>query len=339
MKKLTNKHGLPQPLYSAVANDSYSKGDSDVSITTLLQPPRISALKDTHADEIQEDAMDRIWALLGQSVHTILERASRRVRLAQAWSDVCHFLQSREDDDLPISLFEKHIWSMLDIVDKYFSKLLDVFYPKDTNALTEERLMVEVSGVKVSGQFDRFVLGSSTVQDYKLTSAWKIKSGQVPKDHQQQVNCYAWLLRRHGHEVLRAEIIYILRDWSKREAQRSPDYPQQQVVTIAVPIVEDGAVQQFLEGRVEAWKAAKVELPECTQEDRWARPSKFAVMKKGKKRAIRLFDSEVLAKERCAKESAGAFIEFRKGENVRCESYCSVAPFCSQFKNLKGEEK
>jgi len=280
-KKLTNKHGLPQPLYSAVENDSYSRGDSDVSITTLLQPARISALKDKHEAEIQEDAMDRMWSLLGQAVHTILERAD------------------------------------------------------DGSELSEERLTVEVSGVKVSGQFDRFVLGSGTVQDYKLTTAWKIKSGQAPKDHQQQVNCYAWLLRRHGHEVLAAEIIYILRDWSKREAQRSPDYPQQQVVVIPVPVVEDGAVQTFLEGRVAAWKAAKEELPECTREDRWAKAPKWAVMKPGKKRAIRLLDSGILAKERAAKEGSGAYVEFRKGENVRCESYCSVAPFCLQFKTLK----
>ncbi len=280
-KKLTNKHGLPQPLYSAVANDSYSKGDSDVSITRLLQPPRITALQERHDAEIEEDAMDRIWSLLGQSIHTILERAD------------------------------------------------------DGSELSEERLAYNISGILISGQFDRFVVGSSTIQDYKLTSAWKIKDGKVPKDHQQQVNCYAWLLRRHGWQVLNAEVIYILRDWSKREAQRSPDYPQQQVVVLSVPVVADEAVQKFLEERVAAWKAAKEELPECSDEDRWARPPKWAVMKKGKKRAVRLFDSEILAGQRCNKEGAGAFVEFRKGENIRCESYCSVAPFCEQFKKLK----
>src|SRR3954463_10849323 len=37
--KLTNRLGLPEPIVAAVANDGYSRGDADISVTSLLKPP------------------------------------------------------------------------------------------------------------------------------------------------------------------------------------------------------------------------------------------------------------------------------------------------------------
>jgi len=74
--KYTNKHNIPIEIIRAVENDSYSKGDSVKSITGLLQPPQISILNEEHSDKITQDISERIWILLGQSVHSILERAN-----------------------------------------------------------------------------------------------------------------------------------------------------------------------------------------------------------------------------------------------------------------------
>ena len=73
--RLTNAYRLPQPIYDAVKNDPYSKGDADYSVTGLLKPAQISALEEKHSDAIVEDVVDRIYSLLGQVVHGILERA------------------------------------------------------------------------------------------------------------------------------------------------------------------------------------------------------------------------------------------------------------------------
>jgi hypothetical protein len=73
---LTNRNNFPEALVRAIANDKYSKGDSDFSVTELLQPPRIRALKIKHSHEIVEDVEDRLWSLYGQIVHSILERAN-----------------------------------------------------------------------------------------------------------------------------------------------------------------------------------------------------------------------------------------------------------------------
>ena len=71
---LTNKLGLPEPLVEAIRNDGYSRGDADYSITQLIDSPRRVQLTRRH--EPDEDAADRIWSLIGQVAHTLLERAN-----------------------------------------------------------------------------------------------------------------------------------------------------------------------------------------------------------------------------------------------------------------------
>lgn len=80
--KLTNYLDLPQPLYDAVKNDPYDKGDADYSITGLLAPPRLRRLLEIHDAELSEDVADRLDSLEGQIVHGIFERAER-----EAWAE------------------------------------------------------------------------------------------------------------------------------------------------------------------------------------------------------------------------------------------------------------
>lgn len=74
--RFTNELGLPDAIVQAVTNDSYSRGDADISVTTLIGPPRIAELTRLHEAEIVEDVADRIWLLLGRTVHNILEKAA-----------------------------------------------------------------------------------------------------------------------------------------------------------------------------------------------------------------------------------------------------------------------
>lgn len=74
--KITNRYNLPDSIVRAVTNDLYSKGDCDFSVTELLLPPQIYALRKKYANEIEEDVSDRIWSLLGQGMHAALERAN-----------------------------------------------------------------------------------------------------------------------------------------------------------------------------------------------------------------------------------------------------------------------
>lgn len=70
-----NELGLPEPIAHAVMNDGYDRGHSDFTATQLIGPARARVLRKRHSHEIHEDVADRIYSLLGQSIHTILERA------------------------------------------------------------------------------------------------------------------------------------------------------------------------------------------------------------------------------------------------------------------------
>ena len=74
---LTNLHDLPAAIVAAVANDPYS-GGGDISATKLIDAPQIRQLTGKHRHEIQVDVSERMWTLLGQAMHTILERAGAK---------------------------------------------------------------------------------------------------------------------------------------------------------------------------------------------------------------------------------------------------------------------
>jgi hypothetical protein len=276
--RITNRLNLPQPIVDAVKNDEYTKGEADISVTELLSPPRQVALKKLHADEIVEDASERIWSLMGQSVHKILERAN-------------------------------------------------------ATGIAERRLKIQVEGWTVSGGMD-LVCQARTLSDYKVTTAYKFKGGKAPPEFEQQLNAYAAILRANGETVDKLQIVGILRDWSKLEAARDADYPQTQVVVIPVPMWTPAEAIGFLRERVILHKQARLKLPLCVADERWAKPDTFAVKKQGAVRASRVYDDESEAIAHAA-QTTGLFVEKRPGESTRCKHYCSVARFCKQYQAIQ----
>lgn len=281
---LTNKNNFPEALVRAIANDPYSKGDADFSVTELLQPPRIRTLKKAHRHEIQEDVEDRIWSLYGQIVHSILERAN-------------------EAD------------------------------------LVEKRFFAKFGDFTLSGQIDSLVLKDGILSDWKFSTAWAFKKNQSPKpEWEAQLNMQAELLRRNGHTVNKLQIIGLIRDWQIRDARQNPDYPQAQVVTQDIPMWTSEKVESFIHLRIAFHMAAETELPECSQEDRWAKPDVYAVVK-GKRAINGGLQFSLEAAEKMCRENPGSRVEFRKGESVRCSMYCPVSEFCSQFNNENKSEE
>ena len=71
---LTNLYGLPDALVAAVRNDPYT-GGGDISVTKLIDSAQKRVLAKQYRDVVVEDVSERIWSLMGQAVHTVLERA------------------------------------------------------------------------------------------------------------------------------------------------------------------------------------------------------------------------------------------------------------------------
>lgn len=203
------------------------------------------------------------------------------------------------------------------------------------DAVAEERLETEVSGWRVVGHYDlsEMVLDGECLTDWKLSSLWGFKDG-VKREFEEQLNIYAELIRRAGRHVSHIQIVAIYRDWSKSKASREADYPQRQVQVFSVPLWTPEQATEFLEERVALHQEAeKGNYPECSKSERWVRDEKWAVQKKGVKKAVRLYDSPEAA-ETHAKDQSNLYVEHRVGSSVRCESYCAAMPFCLQAQRM-----
>jgi hypothetical protein len=71
--KLTNNHHLPETIINVIKRPQYTKGKSNLSMTELLNSPRIVQLKRKHWDDLTEDAAGMVWSLFGTALHNILE--------------------------------------------------------------------------------------------------------------------------------------------------------------------------------------------------------------------------------------------------------------------------
>lgn len=205
-------------------------------------------------------------------------------------------------------------------------KLLEEHGRESEDHLIEHNLSSEVEGVTVTGTFDLY-RRDGVLTDYKFVSVWTTIDG-VKREWEQQLNLYAELLRRDGYPVNRLEIVAIYRDWSKMRALDS-SYPKSQVSVFEVPLWPRQEATNFLEERVRLHKQAEEgESIECSAEERWERRTKYAMMKRGRKSAIKLFDTHEEAV--AAIHQSDHYVEIRPGASTRCESYCAVSAFCSQ---------
>ncbi len=209
------------------------------------------------------------------------------------------------------------------------------------NEFKETRLTAEFGEYTLSGIFDLYNAGEMEITDYKTCSVWKVIFGDYT-DWKKQLLIYGYMLRKIGFDVKKGKIIAILKDHSKRDAKTKPDYPKLPVQAVKFNFTENDftEIEQWLIGRFEEIRRCENlsddELPLCTPEERYNSGDKYAVMKKGRKTALRVLDSMEEA-ENWMSSNGGDFIVTRPGEDKKCIDYCSVCDFCSHYKSLQKE--
>jgi hypothetical protein len=285
----TNSCNFPEAIFRAITEDTKSTAGR-FSVTQLLSPPRIRRLLDLH--DVQVDVVERLWAILGKSMHALLERYA---------------------------------------------------------AGAETQLVAVLDGELISGTIDS--TDGNVLRDWKMTSVFTGTSGR--EEWAAQLNCYAWLqrhakwfvdgakLRTIENRIEPKELVatMIYRDWSMARAQAANDgssYPPSPVFSVILPMWEDAEVERFMLDRLNLHRAAlETSLPPlCTDEERWHRPGSWAVMKAGRKSAVRVFPTQADAlffAENSAPvkgPKSSLTIEHRIGTDVRCESYCPVRGVC-----------
>lgn len=206
----------------------------------------------------------------------------------------------------------------------------------DARYIVEQRLEATLpGGKKVSGQIDLFDLKDNTQYDWKETSVWKFIIGDT-KEWEQQANINNYLLRQNGVTVKQMKNVALLKDWKARKARMTKrgDYPQCAINVIELPMWTVGQQQAFILSRIKAFDDGRAAPPVCTKEERWERPSTFAIMKKGKKAAVRLCEDADKAHGMLDwyVERAGHgdkfYIEERPTEPIRCLDFCPVQQYC-----------
>lgn len=218
--------------------------------------------------------------------------------------------------------------------------------------LKENHLVIDMpNGYQLSGIFDLYDDATGTVTDYKTASAWKAvfgaKDDEELGDWRKQTLIYCWMLRKIGFDAHRGEIVALLKDHKKSDAKNKADYPKHPVWRVGWDFTDEQIEKcgEWLAKRFEEIEAAEKlpddQLPMCTESERWHRADKWAVMKEGRKSAIRLFDSEDEAKARMEQESANGkgkfYVEHRPGEDPKCMDYCSACQFCDHYRKLTEE--
>lgn len=203
--------------------------------------------------------------------------------------------------------------------------------------LTEERIVAEIDGVKVSGGIDlqEMTPDGVIITDYKFTSAYSVMNEK--KEWEEQLNLYKWLVETVKRIPVKSLwICALIRDFSRHD--RRENYPDAPIHMVEIPMWDSVTAEMFVRSRLHLHKEAKFAdameepLPPCSAEERWFSETTYAVKKEGRKTAVRVFKTIEEAQELAVKEKG--YVETRTGEPRRCTgNFCGVAEFCEQYQS------
>ena len=215
---------------------------------------------------------------------------------------------------------------------------------KQDNHIVEERVHITHEGWHISGAVDlqEVYEDGIVINDYKTTTAWAVQNDKP--EWEEQLNIYAWLIQKAKNKPVKGlRIVAIVRDWSARDAKAKEDYPQAPIVILDQQLWPFEKAELFIEERLKAHGEAYFEsetdgqLPECSPEDMWEKPTTWAVIKVGGKRAKSVHSTQRDADADLSTAGKGYEIQVRPGERTRCKSYCQVSQWCTQYQKYLEE--
>ena len=221
---------------------------------------------------------------------------------------------------------------------------------QEDEAFKEEAFSVPVwegSEWKITGKVDRYDMKNETIEDWKTASVWKVIYKDF-EDWRMQGLIYAWLLKKSGLNVRHIRFVALLKDFSKTEAKKNADYPQSPVYIYEYDVNDNWLVDAEMRANNKAmsviknWETKDDEIEPCTPEERWSTPTKYAVMKEGRKTAVKVCTTQEEAEdfiEDLEKDKDKHSIEIRPGVDKKCSDYCACCEFCSYYKSLKASEE
>ena len=211
------------------------------------------------------------------------------------------------------------------------------------NNFHEEYFKVPVSNSFVTGQVDSYDMENGVINDWKTASVWKVQFNDF-SDWRRQGLTYAWLLQQSGLDVKKCRFITLLKDHSKTKAKTDSSYPQSPVFIYEFDVTPEDMAEtaaRILTKVQEIESAYKLDddaIEPCSAEERWADGEKWAVMKNGRKTAVKVFDNQLDADAMAGEMGNAYYVEHRPAISRKCGDYCNCKEFCNFYKAMnKGE--
>ena len=309
--QFTNVYNLPNSIEDALTKDTYdlSQVKNIVSVTSLIDSPKIVQLRKRHWNEMEEDISDRIWLLLGSAVHAILERVESKDR----------FIEERfyVDTDTWELVDKKHLKS-----DKFYIAGKPDIYDSSVLAIQD---------YKVTSVWS--IIYGKSEWEYQLNCyAWFYRKLGITVEKLQIIAILRDWNRRevmNSSEYPKIPIAVVevpLWSFDKQDKYIKDRYKKHQLF---INEVDD-------------------EIPECSEKERWHKPGAFAVYKNDNKKALRVFETNKEAKDYHHAMQLGAqigghsdtySIVERASSDTRCQFYCSCNIFCNYYKQKYGNKK
>lgn len=305
----TNHSNISLPLAVFLATDEYDHEDDVISATTLIKPIRQIVLTQRfNKDEVAVDISNLVSSRMGTAIHTAIEKA---------WLN-----PSKALADLGYSpkLIER-IKVNPDTVNK-----------GDIPVYMEKRSYKQVGKYKVSGKFD--FVAEGRVQDFKSTSVFTYLNQSNANKYALQGSIYRWL----NPDIITQDtmtIHYVFTDWNKVEATRNKNYPANRVLSQQYTLMSIADTDRFVKSiisNIDKYKnVPEPELPYCTDEDLWRKPTVWKYYKNPNKleRSTKNFETQSDALAQLVKDGSVGIVKEVKGQVVACR-YCPVFHLCTQ---------
>lgn len=230
--KWTNTRGAPQPLYDAVVGDGYSMGDADISVTQLIDSPRVRVLKKKHDHEIVKDISTEIQSLLGKGLHAILESAAKN---------------SIAERRLSVDVLGWKLSGGMDLYDEIIA--LDKAILTDYKSTNVWKMVYATKGVVDS--FEKQLNVYAYILRENKINVTELKICTLFKD---------WKEKEFTQFKSRGKI------WSPNKAS---GYPEEHFSYFNVKMWTQEKAKKYVNERIILHQKAEQELPLCSSEDVW----------------------------------------------------------------------
>ena len=298
MVKLSNKYNLPSGLASSIKhiNSSYSRGQSDISATSLISSPTIKILSEKYNDQIETDVADLFYTILGTAVHEIIDKSDKTknvIKEKRFFGKCKGWVISGAIDRLIVSEaeFETEKIMFADIEDY---KCTSVWAAINDKKEWHQQLNVYAWLVRQNGYSTKSLKIIVLARDWQKSKAADSQknNGNYPAIPFVPIDIPLWTNKQQDNYVENRVLLH-------QEADH-------------------------------LFNTMNVQVG-CTDEERWKNPPIYAVKIKNQKKALKLFDLEVDAQD-YAKNIRESYIEVRPSIARRCKDYCNVKQFCELAK-------